>query len=273
MDKLSTILGRHAFNAKIFFNGDFCDANRFADTGRAGHLHLVRTGVVEFVHDDGVIVRADVPSLVFYPRGMAHWLQVPAGHTASLLCAEIVFEDGLTNPLARVLPDCLHLPLAEIPGLGTTLELLFAEAAHPRQGRELILDRLCDVLLIQVIRREFDTGKLSSDLLAGLTDRHLSLALAAMHERAHEAWTLQSLATVACMSRAAFTEHFREVMGLPPGEYLTRWRINLAGKLLRQGMPVKQVSARTGYTSTTAFTRAFAALMGASPRAWLKQGA
>lgn len=270
MDKLSSLLGRHAFNAKIFFNGSFCGANEFSYNMKSGHLHLVRKGPVEFIHANGDVVRADEPSLVFYPTGLGHRLRVPEGETASLLCADIVFEEGVRNPLALVLPACLHMPLAEIAGLGATLELLFAEAANRAPGRELLLDRLCDVLLIQVIRREFETGRLSPDLLAGLSDRQLALALAAIHERPHEAWTLQSLAGVACMSRAVFTEHFREVMGVPPGEYLMRWRIVLAGKLLRQGVPVKQVSVRTGYASPSAFTRAFSALMGSSPRDWLK---
>jgi AraC-like DNA-binding protein len=273
MGKLSLLVGRHAFNARIFFNGSFCDANQFHENGASGHLHLVRQGPVEFVHDDGSVLRADRPALVFYPRGRSHRLQVPEGHTASLLCADIVFEDGVANPLARVLPDCLHMPLSEIAGLSATLDLLFGEAAGAAPGRELILDRMCDVLLIQVIRREFETGTLSLGLLAGLADRQLSLALAAIHEQPHQPWTLHSLAEVACMSRSAFAEHFREVMGMPPGEYLTHWRLALGGRLLRQGMPVKLVSSQTGYTSPSTFTRAFTARMGASPRDWLKRAA
>ena len=273
MDHLSSLVGRHTFNARIFFNGSFCDANEFRPNGVSGHLHLVRQGPVEFVHDDGSVVRADLPALVFYPRGSKHRLQVPPGHTASLLCADIVFEDGMANPLTRVLPDWLHLPLSGIAGLDATLDLLFGEAAGAAPGRELILDRMCDVLLIQVIRREFETGKLSPGLLAGLTDRHLSPVLAAIHDRPREPWVLQSLAGVACMSRAAFAEHFREVIGMPPGEYLTRWRLTLGGRLLRQGLPVKLVSSRTGYSSPSTFTRAFTARMGTSPRDWLKLAA
>lgn len=273
MDKLSSLVGRHAFNARVFFNGHFCDANHFYENGVSGHLHLVRKGPVEFVHEDGTVLRAEQPSLVFYPRGFSHRLRVPEGHTAALLCAHIVFEHGVSNPLARVLPDCLHLILSEIPGLGGTLDVLFDEAAQAAPGRELILDRLCDVLLIQVIRHEFESSNLSLGLLEGLTDRHLSLALAAIHERPHESWDLQALAKVACMSRTTFAEHFRELMGVPPGEYLTRWRLGLATRLLRQGVPVKTVSMRTGYTSPAAFTRAFTALMGSSPREWLKQAA
>ena len=271
MDALSLLVGRHAFNARIFFNGSFCDTSDFRGNGASGQLHLVREGPVEFVHDDGSVVRFEEPSLVFYPRGSSHRLRVPDGCSALLLCADIVFNEGAANPLARVLPACLHLPLSAIAGLDATISLLFGEASGEAPGRDLILDRLCDVLLIQVIRREFDTGKLSIALLAGLADSQLSLALAAIHERPAEAWTLPALAKVAGMSRAAFTAHFHQVMGVPPGEYLTRWRILLGSRLLRQGLPVKLVTTRTGYTSASTFTRAFTALMGVSPRAWLKQ--
>jgi AraC-like DNA-binding protein len=273
MDKLSQLLGRHAFHARVFFNGDFCDTSHFRHNGMSGHLHLVRRGPVEFVHEDGGLVLADEPSLVFYPRGMSHILRIPEGRSASLLCADIVFEEGMANPLARLLPACVHMPLSDAPGLGATLEMLFGEAGRAAPGRELVLDRLCDVLLVQLMRREFDSGRLSPGLLAGLADRQLSLALAAVHERPQEPWTLQTLATVACMSRAAFAEHFRNVVGMPPGEYLSRWRIALGGRLLRQGIPVKLVSEQTGFSSPSTFTRAFTARMGTSPRGWLTQAA
>lgn len=270
MDKLSSLVGRHSFNARVFFNGAFCDANRFVGNGISGQLHLVRSGPVDFIDDDGGVTCIKEPSLVFYPRGESHELRVHAGHAASLLCAHITFRDGLNNPMARVLPSRLVIPLSEIDALRSTLDLLFDEAGRNGPGSDMIVDRLCDVFLIQVIRREFESGRLSVGLLAGLSDRQLSLALAAIHERPHEPWNLKSLAQVACMSRAAFTERFREVMGVPPGEYLTRWRIGVGTRLLREGMAVKQVSSRTGYTSPSTFTRAFTALMGASPREWLK---
>jgi len=270
MDKLSSLVGRHSFNARIFYNGTFCDANQFTEDGINGQLHVVRTGPVDFIHADGEVITITEPSLVFYPRGASHRLQVHPGHAATLLCAHIRFEDGMSNPLSRILPNYLVVPLSDMEGLRATLDLLFCEAIRTEPGREVILDRLCDVLLIQVIRREFESGRLSVGLLAGLSDRQLSMALAAIHERPHEPWSLQTLAQVACMSRAAFTERFRDVMGMPPGEYLTRWRIGVGSRLLRQGMPVKQVSSRAGYTSPSTFTRAFTTMMGASPREWLK---
>jgi len=272
MDKISSLVGRYSFRARVFFNGVFCDSNTFAENKSAGQLHLVRKGPVVFRHEGAPALRIEQPAMVFYPRGTAHSLEVPDGASATLLCAHICFEDGGANPLARALPACLYLPLVGMPALGHTLELLFAEAAGKEQGRDVILDRLCDVLMIQVLRHEFETGTLSIGLLAGLADRQLAPALGAIHARPHEPWQLETLAREACMSRARFTEHFRNVVGMPPGEYLTRWRIGIAQNLLRKGIPVKVVSSQAGYTSAPAFTRAFTALVGVSPRQWLKEG-
>jgi AraC-like DNA-binding protein len=272
MDKLSTLIGRQTFNARVFFNGKFCDANEFPADAVAGHLHVLRDGPVVFTHEGALPVQLDAPSMVFYPRGMRHRLEVPPGATATLLCALIHFPDGHANPLVRVLPDIVQMRLDERTPMRHTLDLLFAEAQAGMdvQGRDVILDRLCDVLMIQVIRHQFDHGCLSTGMLAGLADRHLAPVLDAMHARPHEPWQLASLAALACMSRARFTEHFRSVIGMPPIDYLTRWRVGVACSLLRKGAPVKVVSAQAGYASSAAFTRAFTAQIGLSPREWLR---
>jgi AraC-like DNA-binding protein len=273
MDKLSTLIGRQTFSARVFFNGHFCDANAFQQDAVAGHLHVVREGTVLFTHDDAALVRVDEPSMVFYPRGMAHRLEVPADGMATLLCALIHFHEGHANPLVRVLPDIVRIPLRAMAPMHHTLDLLFSEAGGTAEGRDVVLDRLCDVLMVQVIRHEFDRGELDTGMLAGLTDRHLAPVLEAMHARPHEPWQLASLAALACMSRARFAEHFRNVVGTPPIDYLTRWRIGLACGLLRKGLAVKVVSAQAGYASAPAFTRAFTAQVGMSPREWLREQA
>ena len=92
MDKLSTLIGRFTFNARVFFNGDFCDTNQFQQDGAAGHLHLVRQGPVVFEHAHGELLRVDEPSMVFYPRGAAHRLSVPDDATAQTSGALVLLE-------------------------------------------------------------------------------------------------------------------------------------------------------------------------------------
>lgn len=270
MGMLSSLIGRFTFNAHFFLSHGCASTDASSGEGIAGQLHLVREGTVEFRHDDAAPLRVEGPAMVFFPRGMAHSVEVPAGIRADIACATIVFEDGGANPLAWALPDRMQIPLRDLPSLRQTLEIVFAEAAAPSQGRDVLLQRLCDVLMIQIVRHEFDRGHLDAGVLAGLTDRQLAPVLSAMHAQPDAPWQLRTLATLACMSRAGFTEHFRSVIGMPPMEYLTRWRMGLACRLLRKGLPVKVVSGRAGYTSPPAFTRAFTEHVGASPRQWLR---
>lgn len=272
MNKLSALVGRFRFDALAFAQGHSIDSQP-AHAGMAGQLYLVRQGPVRFFDEYDVPLLVHRSALVFYPRGMAHRVQALPGAGAGVAFASLAFRDGEADPLARVLPERLHLPLDQAAPLRHTLELLFAEAARPAQGHEVILDRVCDVLMIQLLRHTFEQPRPDIGVLAGLGDRQLGPVLNAMHARPHEPWQLQSLATLACMSRTAFTEHFRKVVGMSPMEYLTGWRMRLARRLLREGLPVKVVSGQAGYTSPPAFTRAFTEHVGMSPRHWLREGA
>ncbi len=271
MGKLSALIGGFTFGAQIFLERDCASERHSGADGLVGRLHLVRAGTVVFLQDEAEPLWVEGPALVFFPRGMAHRVELPCAAATRMACAAIVFDDGGANPLAWALPDRMHIPLQDLSSLRQTLDIVFAEAAAPSQGRDVLLQRLCEVMMIQIVRHEFDQGNLDAGVLAGLTDHQLAPVLNAMHAQPDAPWQLQTLATIACMSRAGFTEHFRNVIGIPPMEYLTRWRMGLACRLLRKGLPVKVVSGRAGYTSPPAFTRAFTEHVGASPRQWLRE--
>jgi transcriptional regulator GlxA family with amidase domain len=103
-------------------------------------------------------------------------------------------------------------------------------------------------------------------VLAGLADPRLAKALTAMHEVPKKSWTLDDLAGVAGMSRTRFAEHFRTRVGQTPIDYLTVWRMTVAGQLLARGKPVKSVALQVGYQSAAAFSRVFSRVTGQAPR-------
>lgn len=269
MDKLSTLMSCHALNVRIFHDGAFCGSTAFAEDGHSGQLHLVRSGVVRFDHADGSVVRAAAPALVFYPRGLAHRLTVAPDAPANLLCANMAFEGGSENLLARALPAVIEIDLAGADLLHRTVELLFAEGAAQQSGQEIILNSLCNVLIAQIIRRLFEYKRLSPGILAGLADLRLSRALQAIHDAPAQRWRVDSLAIEAGMSRSRFAQHFLAIIGTTPVLYLTEWRMHMAQDLLRSGLSVGAVSDAVGYANQPAFTRAFNEFTGSSPRRWL----
>jgi AraC-like DNA-binding protein len=271
-DRLVWLLTRFQLHARVFQAGPLCRSARFDSADGLGYIHLIRGGTLRVETAGHPALRLEEPSLVLYMNPLDHLLR-PGPGGAEMLCASFEFGSGLGNPLARALPGPLALKLREVPALDTTLGLLFTEATEQHCGRQAVLDRLVEVVIVQLLRDLMDQKRLDFGLLAGLADPRLMKAINAMHADPARAWTLEDLATAAGMSRARFAARFRETVGTTPGAYLSDWRLSVAQSLLRRGKPVQTVADAVGYRSASALSRAFAARVGHSPRDWLRQRA
>src|SRR5690606_3846402 len=145
------------------------------------------------------------------------------------------------------------------------------EAFERRCGHRAMVDRLFEVVMIQLLRQLMERGELRGGMLAGLGHARLRNAIVAMHEAPARDWSLEELAATAGMSRSVFAASFREVVGQTPGQYLQGWRVALAQPALRRGRPLKVVAGEVGYGSEAALSRVFKAHSGLSPRAWKRQ--
>lgn len=270
-ESLTALLQRFELEARVFYAGNLCSLAHFdggADDG-IGHLHLFRGGRLDVIGPDGLAVAVPEPTLLFFPRASPHWLRPDPNEGADLVCASIAFGGGFGNPLVRSLPTLLMLPLARMTTLPAILQALFAEAFAEHSGRHAVLDRLCEIVLIHVLRHAVDARLMAGGLIAGLADARLSRALDAIHAEPARDWTLATLAERAGMSRARFAAHFAQVVGTPAAEYLARWRLGLAQALLVRGRPVKSIADDVGYGSANALARAFGHRLGCSPTEWL----
>jgi AraC-like DNA-binding protein len=209
------------------------------------------------------------PTVLFLPRPQWHRLLADDGAGADVVCGTIALGGGVHNPVSASLPDVVQVPLSALPGMGALLGLMRQEAFQDKPGRQAVLDRLCEVLILQLLRHCMAQGMTSGGLLAGLADAKLGKTLRAMHEDPAKAWDLPSLAASAGMSRARFAHHFKAVLGHTPGHYLSQWRIQTAQQLMQQGQSIQQAAYAVGYGSASAFTRAFARELGMAPGAWL----
>lgn len=171
--------------------------------------------------------------------------------------------------LERFLPAMI-LVRRDDPGatrLKRLLELIGEEATTRRVGRELILERLVEVLFIEALRvRPAETASREKGLLAGLADPDIARALRKLHADVAYRWTVAELARAAGMSRAVFAERFTRTVGMPPMSYLLEWRIAIAKDVLRRDhTPLSEVAELIGYQSASAFSVAFSRHAGCSP--------
>lgn len=276
LDRLSGILERFRIRAELHHAGVLCEFRHFDAGDGHGYLHVLRRGTLQVRHPGASglprTLRLDEPSLLFYPRPLTHQFHDPPAEGSDLVCARLDFDGGTHNPLLLALPPLIALPLARVPGLHATLELLFAETGQVRCGHRLLADRLFEVVVLQLLRWLLDHPQdagIRPGVVAGLSDPRLARALVAMHEAPGEPWTLQRMAARAGMSRTAFANRFRDVVGQTPVDYLAGWRIALAQSRLRNGRAIKLLANELGYANPSALSRAFAARVGMSPREWL----
>jgi len=174
---------------------------------------------------------------------------------------------GAANPLVTALPDPLRIDIEPESRLAAAASLFAGEATVPRCGRGATLDRLCEVMVVLLLRDAIQAGTTTHGLLAGLADARLHRSLVAIHDSPGERWSIEQLAEIAGMSRSHFLASFRRIVGRTPNAYLTAWRLTLARQDLRHGETVKAVAGRYGFGSTAALSRAFSRQYGHPPSA------
>ncbi len=266
-DRLEALMAHFPMSAQVFNAGVLCGINTLESDGVHGQLHLVRSGPVEIRYGKQSLL-VERPSLLLFPRPLTHRFVTDAERGADMVCANLSFEGGAGNPIAAALPDVVTVPLDEIGGAGPVLSLLFEEAFEQRCGRVALVDRLFEVVMIQILRQLMESGDVKGGMLSGLSHPRLRNALVAMHEAPGKEWTLEELADAAGMSRSVFATTFREAVGTTPGQYLQGWRVGLVQQALRRGRPLKAIAPEVGYGSEAALSRAFKSQTGQSPRAW-----
>lgn len=263
MDIFAALFAHTAPSARTFFAGNLCATAQFTE---CGYLHLLKSGTLTLSRTGETDIILNEPTLLFFPRRLAHRFTGAAEGGADLVCATVDLGGDTGNPIGSGLPDLVVLPLADHAALRPVCDLLLVEGFGENDGRQAAIDHLFDYLLILIVRHVVASGLVRDGVLGGLADPRLAKALTAMHEQPRHSWTLDDLAEVAGMSRTRFATHFRACVGRTPIDYLTRWRMTIARDLLAAGKPVKTVADSVGYDSAAAFSRVFARVTGEAPR-------
>jgi AraC-like DNA-binding protein len=192
---------------------------------------------------------------------------------ARIVCGFLGLDDRPFNPLLTALPRTIHLSANDTRGtpgwLPTLVAIALGESGSARAGRDNMLARMSELMFVEAIRRYIEMlSPTGAGWLAGLRDPVVGQALSALHGAPAAAWTVESLARAAGVSRSVLADRFAELVGQPPMHYLALWRMQLASRQLLEGMSVQDVAAAVGYESEAAFSRSFKKLVGEAPSTW-----
>ncbi|MDF3810417.1 MULTISPECIES: AraC family transcriptional regulator [Rhodopseudomonas] len=199
------------------------------------------------------------------------------GAATHIVCGFLASEDAY-NPLIETLPRVMKLDIRDGTArdwIEASVRFAAGELVEGRLASSSVMSRLSELLFVEAVRHYSATlGSDELGWLKGLRDPQVGRALALMHRTIAAPWTADSLAREVALSRSAFMDRFRTLVGMPPIRYLTMWRLRTAKLNLREsGRSVSQVAHEVGYDSEEAFSRAFKREFGVSPTRWRDQDA
>jgi thiosulfate/3-mercaptopyruvate sulfurtransferase len=274
-------------NANIFLHSTFCNewVIDICDFD-VGTFHLVSHGEswLHLPHEKPIALRER--DLVVLPHNAPHLItnspdtpspetprntpaEVIFGPSVTLICGKVSFSQNYWNPLIEALPEYVILSAQDSRDstLGNVIDALITESERNEIGSEAIIDRLADILFIEVLRA-YVKKAYSNSYLVAVSDSKISLALKEFHAEPGKNWSVQNLADTACMSRSAFAERFQTLLGIPPMHYVGRWRMQVAhSKLTESNESVGDIAEICGYMSEESFGKAFRKEFGMSPKA------
>jgi AraC-like DNA-binding protein len=272
----------------------------------AQHLisyHLVSEGECYAVPLGGEAIKLQTGDVIVFPHGDAHALSSDAklprgagfdvnrikptaqrpyrihggggGERVKVICGFLGCDVRPFNPLLSALPReiyCSGRDPSSNARLSQFYQMAVAESHDQRIGGESVLAKLSELMFIEVVRRYLETLPAEqTGWLAGLRDRHVGQALSLLHGKPAHEWTLDELAKEVGLSRSALAERFTLFVGLPPIQYLAKWRMQMAAGLLSDGQAsIAKVAVEVGYDSEAAFSRAFKKIVGVPPATWRK---
>ncbi|MBG6054414.1 AraC-like DNA-binding protein [Salinibacterium sp. CAN_S4] len=252
---ITTSAGRH-----ILRSGDIAAVHTTQPYSLSGELSTGMVDLLEFIAspdteqaDDVFVVRGDGPVTTF-------------------LCGAYLFDGDLCSALLEKLPEVMIVRSEPGTPISGVVQLIEHELENSSAGKRTVLDRLLDVLLINVLRAHFAAQPRNAPTwYTALRDPAVKTALEAMHGSPAEPMTVASLAQLSHVSRATLAQRFTELVGVPPLAYLTSWRMRLAKERLRESdQPLHLIALDVGYGSAYAFSAAFKRETGSAPGAWRK---
>lgn len=307
-DTLSELLAATKIRGSLYFSTEFSGEWGVAVPAfkQAARFHYVARGKL-WVRIDGVDnpFELDAGDMVVIPFGRAHTLSdqpnrtsvdldsalaqagftgrgafvmghVDSGAPTRILCGHFEYDDPFVRQVFNQMPPAIVLREAQIGNafwLHEGLRFLSSEDENKRPGREAMAHKISEMLFIEVMRHYFQTVPGGDGVLIAAKDVRISRALEAIHHNPNAPWTVEKLASEAGMSRAAFSDRFDTLLGMPPKAYLADWRLMIARRMIENTqLSLSQIASQVGYQSAAGFFRAFKRRFGHPPGTYRRAG-
>lgn len=287
---LTALLGTVTFRAEVFFRGQMCDEWSL-DTSGAGHatFHAIGDGEcwlhMRSLPDPRPLRRGDVVVLpmdaqhavtsgrdtepVYGGKRYSTVLPLTAPRSGTpMLCGFLHLPRTARELILTAMPDHLVVGRANTGGeqIARLTDVMFEEARGQSPAAKAVVERIADALLLKVFEIGVTALPEPAGFYAGLADPLIGRAIAAAWKAPEQPWTVASLAERAAMSRSSFADRFMTLVGKPPLEVLTAWRMQLAWRLLdNHHESVASVASKVGYEAEAAFRKAFKRYFGIGP--------
>jgi len=299
IDALADVLKTIRLTGSAYFCSDFTSPWAMdVAASNQGLFHVVVNGRCYLqVENSEAPIHLQQGDIVAFPTGGAHWIgdheksrrlpaaqvvesilagdnpfgsseeKTPAIHT--LLCGSFSYDNAIKHPLLNDLPCFVHIAAAQTPELGwlrDLLQVLSREARQPSPGSSIIVDRLTEVLFIQLMRHQMAGSAKELGYMAALNDAQIGKALNLIHGEQDADLTVERLADAVALSRTAFSDKFSKMVGMSPKSYLLNWRMQRAKlQLQEKNLKMMAVAENAGYASEASFSKAFKNLFSLTP--------
>lgn len=266
-DLLSHVLSQIRLTGDLVHASTLAPGERVALDAAAAHVCIVTQGALRMEVEESEPMAIGKGDLMMLRRGMGGLQLTACSAPTTIIVCRFRFNPDSLRGLMSALPGHIHIRRVDsAEWLDGIVHFLMIEASDIQPGAALMVSRLIDLVVIRTLRSWIQQGP-ASGWLGGLSDVRIAKALKAIHEQPMQRWSIETLAAIAGMSRSSFCEHFATLVGRSPLRYQNEWRLTLAKDLLaKREARVGEIGLSIGYESEAAFSRAYKALFGHSPR-------
>ncbi|AHL75363.1 AraC family transcriptional regulator [Stutzerimonas stutzeri] len=265
-DLLSQVLAQMRLTGDRVYSSSLGPGEPLALDCNSAHVCLVQSGRLQIQRDDDPATLLEPGDIFLLPHTLEK-LELTACDPTTVTICRFWFDAGSFRAMLFALPWLIHIKQADAaPWSEGLLHFMLLEAHDVQPGGALMVSRLIDLTVIRVLRTWVQQGA-ASGWLGGLSDARIARVLRAIHEQPRQQWRIEALAKLAGMSRSSFCDRFSALVGRAPLRYQNEWRLTLAKTMLAtQNSRIGDVGFAVGYESEAAFSRAYKAFFGRSPR-------